>query len=279
MDNLYNKIAYETSRLITKTYSTSFFISVRMLSPEMRKAIYSIYGFVRFADEIVDTFLASNQSQLLDNFIHDLNDALSQGISMNPVLHSFALTTKRYKIPVSYVKSFLKSMQLDLVKKVYENNSETDEYIYGSAEVVGLMCLKVFLDGNTVLFKELEKQAMKLGSAFQKVNFLRDLKSDYEKLNRQYFSDFNKESFDENNKLKLINNIDADFKAAKTGIKKLPGKSKFAVLIAYYYYRKLLHKLKNTPGEKIISARIRVSGFMKLILLIKVYFVYKLNLI
>lgn len=277
MEYLYDKISYETSRIVTKTYSTSFSISIGMLSPEMRKAIYSIYGFVRFADEIVDTFLSSNQNQLLENLIRDLNDALSQGISMNPVLHSFVLTINRYNIPISYVQSFLKSMHLDLVKKEYKNNSETDEYIYGSAEVVGLMCLKVFLNGSTIPYKELKKQAMSLGSAFQKVNFLRDLKSDYEKLNRRYLPDFNKESFDEKVKLKLIKDIETDFEASKTGIRKLPAKSKFAVLVAYYYYKQLLQKLKNTPAKKIINVRIRVGGFMKFILLIKAYFAYKLN--
>ncbi len=278
MEDLYNKISYKTSRLVTKTYSTSFSKAIGMLSSDKQKAIYSIYGFVRFADEIVDTFLSGNQKQLLDNFIRDLNDALSLGVSMNPVLHSFVLTLNRYKIPTSYIHSFLKSMQMDLVKKEYKNNSETDEYIYGSAEVVGLMCLKVFLDGNEILYKELEKPAMRLGSAFQKVNFLRDLKSDYEKLNRRYFPDFRKESFDENVKLKLIQDIEEDFEASKTGITKLPGKSKFAVMVAYYYYKQLLRKLKNTPAKKIINARIRVSDIRKFTLLIKAYFAYKLDI-
>ena len=279
MDTLYNKISYKTSRLVTKAYSTSFSIAIGMLSPEKQKAIFSIYGFVRFADEIVDTFLSGNQKHLLDSFIRDLNDALKEGISMNPVLHSFVLTLNRYEIPESYIRSFLKSMRLDLEKKEYKNTAETDEYIYGSAEVVGLMCLKVFLDGNHELYKELEKPAMKLGSAFQKVNFLRDLKSDYEKLNRRYFADFRKESFDENAKLKLIHDIENDFNASISGIRKLPGKSRFAVLVAYYYYKKLIRILQNTPAKKIINTRIRVNNGMKFILLIKAYFAYVLNII
>lgn len=278
-DKLFNKVAFKTSTLVTKAYSTSFSIAVGMLAPETRKAIYNIYGFVRFADEIVDTFLWCNQEYLLNKFTNDLSEALSDEISMNPILHSFAITVKKYKIPLSQINSFLQSMRADLVKNTYISNSELDKYIYGSAEVVGLMCLRVFVNGNEYSYKQLEKPAMKLGAAFQKVNFLRDLKSDYEDLHRKYFPDFNKDSFDEKTKHKLIQEIEKDFREAKIGIKKLPGRSKIAVFIAYLYYKQLLRKIKKTKASEILKKRIRIKNIYKLFLFIKAYFTYKLNLI
>jgi 15-cis-phytoene synthase len=276
---LYNEIAFKTSKLITRKYSTSFSIAVSFLSNEMRQAIYSIYGFVRFADEIVDTFHTINQKLVLDNFERDFYDAMTNGISMNPVLHSFALTVKKYKIPLHFVDSFLRSMKIDLNKQVYKNTDELNEYIYGSADVVGLMCLMVFVNGNEQQFNHLERPAMKLGSAFQKVNFLRDLKLDIEHLDRQYFPQFDMNNFSEDVKNDLIQNIENDFKEAKKGINELPGRSKLAVYIAYVYYKKLLKNLKYTPAHQIIHTRIRVADPVKLMLLGKAYVKYQLNII
>lgn len=277
--DLYDEISFKTSKLITRKYSTSFSIAVSFLPGEMQQAIYSIYGFVRLADEIVDTYHSINQKLVLDNFERDYYEAVANGISMNPVLHSFVLTMKKYQVPLHLVDSFLKSMKTDLNKQVYNNTTELNEYIYGSADVVGLICLMVFVNGNEKLYKNLEKPAKKLGSAFQKVNFLRDLKSDYEHLDRRYFPQFDINSFNENVKYDLIKNIENDFKEAKEGIVLLPGKSKLAVYIAYIYYKKLLKKLKGTPATKIIDTRIRVSNAVKMMLLARAYVAYTLNII
>ena len=256
---LHTEISFKTSQLVTKAYSTSFSIAVSLLNKDMQRAIYSIYGFVRFADEIVDTFHHVNQKLVLDNFERDYYEAITNNISMNPILHSFALTVKKYSIPSHLVHSFLKSMKADLNKLNYNNTSELNEYIYGSADVVGLMCLTVFVNGDQHLYNELEKPAMKLGSAFQKVNFLRDLKTDIEQLDRCYFPDFNINTFNESTKNKLITTIESDFNEAKVGIEKLPEKSKLAVFVAFVYYNQLLKNLKKTPATKIMQTRIRVS--------------------
>jgi 15-cis-phytoene synthase len=277
--DLFNEISFKTSKLITQKYSTSFSIAISFLPNEMRQAIYSIYGFVRFADEIVDTFHTINQKLVLDNFERDYKDAMANGISMNPVLHSFVQTVKKYKIPTHLVDSFLKSMKADLEKQVYNNTDELNDYIYGSADAVGLMCLMVFVNSDEQLYNELEKPAMKLGSAFQKVNFLRDLKSDIEHLDRRYFPQFDINTFCEDVKYELIKNIECDFKEAREGIKKLPGKSKLAVYIAFVYYKRLLQNLKFTPVNRIMQTRIRVSDPIKLMLLGKAYVKYQLNTI
>lgn len=277
--DLYNEISFTTSKLITKKYSTSFSIAVGTLPDEMRQAIYSIYGFVRLADEIVDTFHDADQALLLDDFEKEYYKTLQQGISMNPVLHSFAITVTKYQFPDELVDSFLKSMRADLSKQVYETNSELDNYIHGSANVVGLMSLLVFLDGNKQRYNELKEPAMKLGAAFQKVNFLRDLKADSHELNRLYFPDVEISNFNEEVKVQLIEDIENDFDEAEKGIKELPGKSKLAVYIAFVYYKKLLQKLKQTPADKIVKTRIRVPDSVKFILLAKANVKYKLNLI
>ena len=277
--DLYNDIAFKTSKLITQKYSTSFSIAVSTLPREMRQSIYSVYGFVRFADEIVDSFNTFDQHLLLNDFENDYYKALKQGISMNPVLQSFAITVKKYQFPEELVNSFLLSMKSDLSKQIYDTNSKLDIYIHGSANVVGLMCLLVFVNGDMVKYKELEDSAMKLGSAFQKVNFLRDLKADTQGLNRLYFPDVDMDNFTEETKQSLIKSIEADFDKAEIGIKQLPGKSKLAVYIAFSYYKKLLHKLKKTPANEIIKTRIRVQDSMKFILLGKAYMKYKLNII
>jgi phytoene/squalene synthetase len=187
MKELFDNVSYDCSKLVTKSYSTSFSLAVKMLSPKIRKDIYNIYGFVRFADEIVDTFHEYDKEKLMDNFEKNYYLALEQGISLNPILNSFQQTVHTYKIPEEMVNAFLKSMKADLYKTQYSTKEEYDEYIYGSADVVGLMCLKVFVNGDDAMFDSLKDAAMRLGSAFQKVNFLRDLKDDYEVLNRSYF--------------------------------------------------------------------------------------------
>ena len=277
--NLYNEISFTTSKLITKKYSTSFSIAVGRLPTEMRQGIYSIYGFVRLADEIVDTFHNADQEFLLDDFEKEYYKTLEQGISMNPVLHSFGITVRKYQFPDELVDSFLKSMRADLNKQVYETNSELDTYIHGSANVVGLMSLLVLLDGDKQRYDELKEPAMKLGAAFQKVNFLRDLKEDTKELNRLYFPDVGTDNFTEEVKQKLVEDIEKDFYEAKKGIKELPGKSKFAVYVAFVYFKKLLQKLKHTPAEKIMNSRIRVPDGAKFILLGKAYILCKLNMI
>ena len=277
--NLYNKISFKTSKLITNKYSTSFSIAVSYLPYEMRQSIYSIYGFVRMADEIVDTFHTANQNLILDDFEKDYYKTLENGISMNPVLHSFGITVTKYQFPDELVDSFLKSMKADLSKQIYDNNTELDTYIHGSANVVGLMCLLVFLEGDKAKYNELKDSAMKLGAAFQKVNFLRDLKADTQGLNRLYFHDVDINNFTEEVKQQLIKNIERDFDEAKIGIRKLPGRSKLAVFIAFTYYKNLLQKLQKTPADKIISTRIRVLDVTKFALLGKALMKYKINII
>jgi phytoene/squalene synthetase len=249
------------------------------LGKELRKSIFSIYGFVRCSDEIVDTFHDYNKEKLLDKFEADLKDALNHGISLNPILQSFQLTVNKYGISHDHIDAFMKSMRYDLTKSEYNNHDEIGEYIFGSAEAVGLMCLKVFCYGNEQQFKKLEEPAIKLGSAFQKVNFLRDLKEDTHSLGRKYFPQIENGTFNETVKIEIVADIEKEFNSAYLGIKQLPGRSKLAVLIAYLYYRNLLRKIKRTPAEKIIQTRIRVSNFRKFLLMIYANFVYKLNLV
>jgi 15-cis-phytoene synthase len=279
MMDLYHSTTFDISKLITKAYSTSFSFATILFEKETRLAIYGIYGFVRFADEIVDTFHDYDKKYLLEKFENDYTDALKHGISLNPVLHSFQLTVKKYHIPDEHIRAFLKSMKADLDKNVYVNNSEITEYIYGSADVVGLMCLKVFCDGNDKLYRKLVFPAMKLGLAFQKVNFLRDIKDDMEKLDRRYFPQLQNKLMNEDIKISIISEIENDFNIAYKGIKELPGKSKLAVLIAYYYYQALLFKIKKAKAQKILETRIRISNRKKVILLFKAILVYKLNLV
>lgn len=273
----YDHTSLKISKIVTTSYSTSFSLATEMLGKKHRDAIYAIYGFVRLTDEIVDTFHEFNKKELLEKFEFDLKDALKRGISLNPVLHSFQIIVKEYGIPYEYIDAFLTSMKYDLNKKTYKNKLEADTYIYGSADVVGLMCLRVFTDGNEAQFNELKNPAMKLGSAFQKVNFLRDLKIDIEELGRTYFPNLVSEEFNEKNKLKIIEEIEADFKEAYAGIKQLPPSTRVAVLSAYYYYLELMLKIKNIPEKEIMASRIRISDFRKIALLIKAKVLCKLN--
>jgi phytoene/squalene synthetase len=250
-----------------------------MLSPVIRDAIYSIYGFVRFADEIVDSFHGYEKEDLINDFEKEYYKAFKAGISLNPILNSFQHTVKEYNITDDLIQAFLKSMKLDLIKSDYNSKAEYDDYIYGSADVVGLMCLKVFVKGNAVKYEQLKAEAMRLGSAFQKVNFLRDLKDDNLVLNRNYFPGVDLNSFDERAKAAIITEIQEDFKVAYQGIIKLPIEAKFGVYTAYVYYKKLLKKLENTPYHEIGNARIRVSNYTKAGLLAQSFVTYKLRLV
>jgi phytoene/squalene synthetase len=276
---LFDELSYSCSKKVTNSYSTSFSSAVNMLSPSIRPAIHSIYGFVRFADEIVDTFHKWNKSFLIDKFEKDFYLALDMGISLNPILNSFQHTVSKYNIDLELVDAFMKSMKMDLEKKDYETKEEYEEYIYGSADVVGLMCLKVFVNGDDKKYDELKDSAMRLGSAFQKVNFLRDLKSDLELLDRSYFPDIDLKNLTQIDKHKIIAEIENDFHQAYEGIIRLPNTSKFGVYTAFVYYKRLLNKLKKTPSAEIMETRISVNNYAKMGLLVKSYFNVKLNLV
>lgn len=279
MKQLYDEVSFACSKNVTKKYSTSFSLAVNMLSPKIREAIYSIYAFVRFADEIVDSFHEYEKENLLNEFEHDYYKAFDQNISLNPILNCFQHTVKKYNITDDLIQSFLKSMRADLKKETYETVEEYNEYIYGSADVVGLMCLKVFVNGDEEKYESLKEPAMKLGSAFQKVNFLRDLKDDYELLHRSYFPGINLKELSVEEKAAIIEDIEADFREAFSGIKRLPLEAKFGVYTAYVYYKRLLKKLNRTPSKDILNTRIRVSNPMKISLLARSFVVYKLNLL
>ncbi|MCD8405423.1 phytoene/squalene synthase family protein [Tenacibaculum dicentrarchi] len=280
MKQLFDEVSYDCSKLVTQKYSTSFSLATRMLSPSIRAEIYNIYGFVRFADEIVDSFHQYNKEDLLIRFENEYYLSKKAGISLNPILNSFVQTVEKYKITDDLIQAFLKSMKADLHQTEYTTEQQYKQYIYGSADVVGLMCLRVFVNGNEQKYHQLKDAAMRLGSAFQKVNFLRDLKDDFELLNRSYFPNINLKELNQTSKEIIIKDIEADFEYAyQNGILKLPVEAKFGVYMAYRYYKKLLKKLKATPSSKIMDTRIRVSDIMKINLLARSYVKYKLNLI
>lgn len=279
MKSIFDNVSFDCSVKVTKAYSTSFSSAVKMLAPSIRQDIYNIYGFVRFADEIVDTFHDYDKEALFSQFENELNLALNQKISLNPILNSFQHTVNKYNIPMKLIDAFMHSMKLDLHKSVYTTVEEYNQYIYGSADVVGLMCLKVFVNGDNQKYEELKHSAMRLGSAFQKVNFLRDLKADYEDLSRTYFPNTDLSRLDETSKQQIIAEIQADFDAGFEGIQKLPIEAKFGVYTAYIYYKKLLSKLKKTPSLEIKNTRIRVPDYEKVGLLAKCYLNYRLNIL
>ena len=279
MNDMYSDISIRISRIITNSYSTSFSRAISFLNKEIRDAIFSIYGFVRIADEIVDTFHDFDKHGLLDRFERNYYEALAEGISINPVLNAFQLTVKKYNINDELIQAFLKSMKLDLYRLEHRSKDETDEYIYGSAEVVGLMCLKVFVKGNDTLYNELEMPARRLGSAFQKVNFLRDLKNDTVILKRQYFHNLADRPFDNETKNEIIRDIENDFALSLEGLKRLPQNSRLGVIIAYTYYNTLLRKIRRVPAEKLLEKRIRVADVVKIILLFKAWFANKFDII
>jgi phytoene synthase len=279
MKAIFDNVSYDCSKSVTNAYSTSFSLATKMLSKTIRQDIYNIYGFVRFADEIVDSFHDFDKQYLFDKFEEDLKLALEQKISLNPILNSFQHTFHRYSIDISLVNSFMKSMRMDLHKFKYLNIEEYKDYIYGSADVVGLMCLKVFVKGDKEKYEDLKETAMALGSAFQKVNFLRDLKADHDDLNRTYFPNTDLNNLDEVSKKDIINDIESDFALGLEGIKKLPMEAKFGVFMAYRYYSQLLKKLKHTPALEMKNARIRVPNYKKIEILTRSYVKFQLNLL
>ena len=279
MKKLFDQVSESCSRIVTESYSTSFTLATKMLDSSIRQDIYNIYGFVRFADEIVDSFHDFNKEELLNLFELDLKKSIKDKISLNPILNSFQKTLNKYEIDYELVNSFLKSMKSDLNKKQYLSSEEFDEYVYGSADVVGLMCLKVFVKGDKKQYDNLKPYAMSLGSAFQKVNFLRDLKADHDGLNRSYFPNLDIDKFDEKSKTIILNEINKDFSHALKGIFLLPSSAKFGVYTAYKYYLKLLNKLKNTNPLKIKSTRIRVPNYQKINVLARSYVRYRLNIL
>ena len=279
MKSIFDKVSNDCSKLVIKRYSTSFYFSSSLLSKSIRQDIFNIYGFVRLADEIVDTFHEYPKKELLEDFESELWRSLDNKISLNPILNSFQHTVNKYSISKDLISSFLDSMKMDLEKKEYNSVEEYKKYIYGSADVVGLMCLKVFVRGSEDSYDDLSPFAISLGSAFQKVNFLRDLKDDSNILSRVYFPNVDMNNFNEKTKQEIILEIDKDFANAVKGIDKLPKNSKFAVYIAYRYYNKLLKKLKSTPSENIVKKRIRIHNLTKFIVIARSYVKYQLNLI
>lgn len=267
MKSLFDDLSTETSRITTRSYSTSFSLGIYFLHERLRDPIYSIYGFVRVADEIVDSFEGYDQTYLLKKFEKDTYEAIQQGISTNPVLNAFQNVVHAYQIDLELISTFLKSMEMDLHKVDY-NDEKYQEYILGSAEVVGLMCLHVFTEGNKELFQDLKPYAMKLGAAFQKVNFLRDLKEDYHVLGRTYFPGVDMTNFSTAAKRDIEKEIEEDFKIALQGIKKLPASSKGGVYLAYVYYQSLFKKIKRLPAQKVLSGRIRINNGRKFGLMI-----------
>ena len=279
MKSIFDKVSADCSKNVTNSYSTSFSLATKMLSKSIRQDIYNIYGFVRFADEIVDTFHDYDKKELLNRFIDELNYSLKNKISTNPILNSFQYTVNKYNIDYGLIDSFLKSMKMDLKKIKYNSEKEYKQYIYGSADVVGLMCLKVFVGGDEETYKKLKPSAMALGSAFQKVNFLRDLNADFHDLNRTYFPNLDFKDFDDQSKMLIMEDIENDFRKALKGIYELPNNSKFGVYAAYKYYRRLLVKLKRTSYMKIKNERVRVPNYQKVDVLARSYVRYRLNIL
>jgi len=262
MKALFDSVSIRASRMITKAYSTSFSLGILGLDKKYHDPIYAIYGFVRFADEIVDSFEGYPQKELLERFWKDTYLALDEKISLNPVLNSFQQAVNTFEIDRDLIETFLKSMEMDLYKNDYDEEGYK-AYILGSAEVVGLMCLKVFVDGSEERYQTLKKPAMQLGSAFQKINFLRDLHADYKKLGRTYFPGVDLNNFDETVKTEIEADFDIDFRAGYEGIKQLPKGARFGVYIAYVYYYSLFKKIKKTHCDIILSQRVRISNKRK----------------
>jgi phytoene synthase len=279
MKELFDQTSDAVAQMVTRKYSTSFSMAVKLLAPKIRRHIYNIYGFVRFADEIVDSFHDYDKAKLLDRFEADYYQSVADGISLNPVLNAFQHTVKTCQIEPHLVDAFLQSMRRDLTQSDYESYDDYKDYIYGSADVVGLMCLRVFVNGDEKQYQELKPYAERLGSAFQKVNFLRDIKADFEQLNRCYFPNLTSSELNLETKQEIIADVESDFKQALIGIKKLPVEAKFGVYTAFIYYKSLLNKLKKTPHQEIMNTRIRVSDSAKIGLLARSFATIKLNLL
>lgn len=276
--DLYTHTALQCSKVITRNYSTSFTLGIQTLHKKFHMPIYAIYGFVRYADEIVDTFHDFDKAQLLARFKMDTYQAIDEKISLNPVLHSFQLVVNQYHIGHDLIEAFLHSMEMDLQGESY-NQAGYEEYIYGSAEVVGLMCLRVFCDGDDAEYDRLQLSAKHLGAAFQKVNFLRDIKSDFKERGRIYFPGVDFSNFSQEDKKKIETDIEQDFKAALIGIKQLPPPARAGVYLAYIYYLQLFEKIRKLSASKILSERIRVPDFKKMVLLSKTLLMHRLKLL
>lgn len=277
MQSLFDNVSYECSAIATQRYSTSFSLGIRLIEKNLQKHIYALYGFVRFADEIVDTFHDFDKQTLLDRFVKDTYTALDEKISLNPILNSFQQTVSQFEIDIELIKTFIHSMQMDLTPPEYDQKTY-EEYILGSAEVVGVMCLKIFVNGDEETYQKLKPSAMRLGAVFQKVNFLRDLQFDYTELNRSYFPDLAADNLTSERMGLIFQEIETDFDEAYKGIVQLPNSSRFGVYLAYRYYRKLFNKIKRTSSNKLLSERIRIPNFEKYFILLRSYLRYQLNM-
>jgi phytoene synthase len=278
MKQLYDKVCINTSKMTTKSYSTSFSLGIRFLNKRFHDPIYAIYGFVRFADEIVDTFHEYNKELLLSRFREDTYRAIEEKISLNPILNSFQWVVNKYNIDRELIDTFLDSMEMDLHKNNYDQ-SNYEKYILGSAEVVGLMCLKVFVEGDEKKYNELKYYAMRLGSAFQKINFLRDMQADYKEMGRMYFPGVNLDEFNESVKKEIEADIEKDFADGLAGIKMLPKSARFGVYVAYVYYSRLLMKIKQTDSSRVMHERIRIPNKKKYALFVGSYIRHSFNMI
>ena len=278
MKTLFDSVSHEMSQLTTKRYSTSFSLGISFLHKDLHQPIYAIYGFVRFADEIVDSFHDFDKEALLADFKKQTYTAIEQGISLNPILNSFQWAVNTFQIPFELIETFLQSMEMDLDKKAYDVG-KYEQYILGSAEVVGLMCLKVFVNGDETEYNRLKPAAMKLGSAFQKINFLRDLKADYQELGRTYFPKIDLNAFNTEVKKEIEADIEIDFQLGYEGIKQLPKNARFGVYMAYIYYYKLFKKIKSTTAHTILNERVRIPNNKKYRLFLTSYVRHNLNML
>lgn len=276
--NLYDEACFECSKVITLKYSTSFSSGIRAFHKQYRYPIYAVYGFVRCADEIVDTFHDKNKEQLITDFRRETFEAITQGISTNPILHAFQLVVNQYHVDTKLIDIFLASMEIDLTKTIHDEASYND-YIFGSAEVIGLMCLSVFCNGDREVYNHLQPYARSLGAAFQKVNFLRDMKADLEERGRIYFPDIDFEHFSEADKRQIEEDVKKDFEDGLRGIKQLPKGARLGVYVAYCYYQQLYRKISKTPAPELLQQRVRVSDMRKLSLYLKAVLQQKLNFI
>ena len=278
MMDLYDTTALKCSKLITQHYSTSFTLGIKTLEKKFHLPIYAIYGFVRYADEIVDTFHQHDKRELLHRFTEDTFKAIEERISLNPVLHAFQKVVNEYGIEHELIQAFIQSMEMDLDDRAYDQGSY-ETYIYGSAEVVGLMCLRVFCEGDSEKYEKLKAPAKSLGAAFQKVNFLRDIKSDFDIRGRVYFPGVDFQNFLDDDKKTIEEDIQKDFDDALTGIKQLPKGSRLGVYLAYIYYIRLFQKIKNLPSSRILQERVRIPNPVKMALLATTYFRHSINAI
>lgn len=278
MKSIFDNLSYEISKCTTIRYSTSFSLGIKFLSKDLQRPIYNVYGFVRFADEIVDSFHGYDKDTLLKEFKRDTHLAISRKVSINPILNAFQETVNKYNIPLELIDTFLRSMEMDLDN--FEHTQESyEEYILGSAEVVGLMCLKIFVRGDEDEYLKLKPSAMKLGSAFQKINFLRDLQADYKELGRTYFPEVEMTEFNDSIKQQIEADIEKDFAAGYEGILQLPKNARFGTYMAYIYYYKLFKKIKDTPAHVILNNRVRIPNNKKYRLFVSSYVKHSLNLV